>query len=132
MVDLFEKITLFENRALTATYQARADGGFDVRLEAEVKKVQADSEGRQTEVSADDWIEVGALARPARGRSYGKTLYRERMRMASGRHVFEFIVAEPPDQVGIDPFALLIDRIPDDNTRRAREKSAETTVSPAP
>ena len=126
--DLFEKITLFENRALTATYSPRSDGTFTVQLEVEIKKVQADSEGRQTEVPADDWIEIGAFAKPAKGTTYGKTLYRERLKMTSGRHSFEWIVDEPPDQIGVDPFSLLVDRIPGDNTRRAKRTESTAAV----
>lgn len=118
--DLFEHITLFENRALAATYQQRSDGKFDVQLEFEVKKVQADSEGAQTEVPANDWIEVGAFAKPQPGCKYGATLHRERMKLTSGRQTVEFVTDQLPDQVGVDPFSLLIDRIPDDNMKRPK------------
>jgi hypothetical protein len=30
---------------------------------------------------------------------------------------FKFVTASLPDKAGVDPFALLIDRIPDDNTK---------------
>ncbi len=124
LADLFEKITLFENRTLAATYSERPDGKFDVQLEVEIKKMQADEEGQQTEVPADDWIEVGALSKPAKGKKYGGTLHRERLKMISGKHTFAFVVDEVPDKVGVDPFSLLIDRIPDDNVKRPKQATA--------
>ena len=37
--------------------------------------------------------------------------------MKSGPGTYTFTVDERPDKAGIDPFLLLIDRIPDDNTK---------------
>ena len=37
--------------------------------------------------------------------------------MTSGQKTYTFTVNEPPDKAGIDPFLLLIDRVPDDNTK---------------
>ena len=64
-----------------------------------------------------DWIEIGAFAKPPKGKKYGKTLYRERVLMKSGIGTYTFTVSELPDKAGIDPFAMLIDRIPDDNVK---------------
>ncbi len=121
LTDLFEQITLFENRTVAASYHERRDGKFDIRLEFEIKKVRADSEGMQTEIPADDWIDVGAFAKPEPGNKFGRTLHRERLRMQSGQRTVEFVVDELPDQVGVDPFSLLIDRIPDDNMKRPKK-----------
>ena len=46
--------------------------------------------------------------------------------MKSGQWTYTFTVDQQPDKAGIDPFALLIDRVPDDNT-----KSVELVSSPA-
>ena len=37
--------------------------------------------------------------------------------MKSGKCTFHFTVAELPEKAGIDPFLLLVDRQPDDNTK---------------
>ena len=57
------------------------------------------------------------FAKPPKGKKYGKTLYRDRVLMKSGEGAYTFTVDEAPDKAGIDPFLLLIDRIPDDNTK---------------
>jgi hypothetical protein len=115
--DLFSDITLFSNRALAANAARRPDGKYDVTIEVEAKKFKADDQGNETEVPVNDWIEVGAFAKPEKGKKYGKTLHRERIRMGPGKATYTFAVDQVPDKAGIDPFLLLIDRIPDDNMK---------------
>jgi hypothetical protein len=115
--DLFYDITLFSNRTLSATASKRADGKYDVTIHVDAKKFKADEKGEEHEVPVNDWIEIGAFAKPPHGKKYGKTLYRERILMKSGAATYTFTVDEAPDKAGIDPFLLLIDRIPDDNTK---------------
>jgi hypothetical protein len=83
----------------------------------DAKKFKADEKGEEHEVPVNDWIEIGAFAKPPHGKKYGKTLYRDRVLMKSGAATYTFSVDEAPDKAGIDPFLLLIDRIPDDNTK---------------
>jgi hypothetical protein len=115
--DLFYDITLFSNRTLSAAAKKRADGKYDVTIHVESKKFKADEKGEEREVPVSDWIEIGAFAKPPKGKKYGKTLYRERVLMKTGGGTYTFTVNEAPDKAGIDPFLLLIDRIPDDNTK---------------
>jgi ABC-2 type transport system permease protein len=115
--DLFDDITLFSNRTLSATAKKRADGKYDVTVHVDAKKFKADEKGEEREVPVNDWIEIGAFAKPPKGKKYGKTLYRDRVLMKSGPATYTFTVDETPDKAGIDPFLLLIDRMPDDNTK---------------
>jgi ABC-2 type transport system permease protein len=115
--DLLEEITLFSNRTLDATAHKRADGKYDVTLNVETHKFKADPKGNETEVPVNDWIEIGAFAKPEKGRKYGRTLYRDRVHVAGTHGAYTFTVSEPPDKAGVDPFNLLIDRIPDDNVK---------------
>ncbi len=116
--DLFEEITLYSNRTTQASYQKREDGKYEITITVESKKFKADEKGNETEVPVNDLIEIGAFAKPEAGKRYGKTLHRERVTVASGVQSFTFTVDEEPDKAGIDPFNLLIDRVPDDNVRR--------------
>jgi len=115
--DLFEEITLFSNRTLDATAHKRADGKYDVTIGVDTHKFKADPKGNETEVPINDWIEIGAFAKPDKGRKYGRTLYRDRVHMTGTHGTYTFTVSEPPDKAGVDPFNLLIDRIPDDNVK---------------
>ena len=116
--DLFEEITLFANRTKSASYEELENGKYKIRLEIECKKFRADEKGKETEVPVNDWIEIGAFAEPESGRRYGETLHRERMKITSEESNLEFVVDELPAKVGVDPFALLIDRMPKDNMKR--------------
>jgi ABC-2 type transport system permease protein len=122
--DLFEDITLFSNRTLDATAQKRPDGKFDVTINVESHKFKADPKGNETEVPVDDWIDIGAFAKPEKDRKYGKTLYRERVHVTQAHSTYTFVTTEVPDKAGIDPFLLLIDRVPDDNTMKVSLGSA--------
>ncbi|MGA2966992.1 MAG: M1 family aminopeptidase, partial [Terriglobales bacterium] len=122
--DLFEDITLFSNRTLDATAVKRLDGKYDITINVETHKYKADAKGNETEVALDDWIDIGAFAKPGKGRKYGKTLYRDRVHIASNKSTYTFTTAKMPDQAGVDPFLLLIDRIPDDNTKTVTLESA--------
>jgi aminopeptidase N len=113
--DLFYDITLFSNRALTATAHKRSDGKYDVTVEVETKKYKAGEKGNETEVPVNDWIEVGALAAPEKGKKYGKVLHRKRVHMTARKGTYTFTTDTLPDKAGIDPLLLLVDRVPDDN-----------------
>jgi aminopeptidase N len=135
--DLFEDITLFSNRTLQASAQKRPDGRYDVTIKVEAHKYKADAKGSETEVPVDDWIDIGAFAKPAKGKKYGDTLYRDRIHMTLNNSTYTFTTASLPDKAGIDPFALLIDRIPDDNMKSvtlatASNASASQKASAAP
>jgi ABC-2 type transport system permease protein len=125
--DLFEDITFFSNRALDATAVKRPDGKYDVTINVETHKYKADAKGNETEVPMDDWIDIGAFAKPEKGRKYGKTLYRDRVHIASNKSSYTFTTAELPDEAGVDPFLLLIDRVPEDNTKKVTLASASAT-----
>jgi aminopeptidase N len=124
--DLFEDIILFSNRTVDATAVKRPDGKYDVILKVESKKFRADAQGKETEIPLDDWIDIGAFAKPASGRKYGDTLYRKRLHITQQNSTFTFTTAQPPDTAGIDPFLLLIDRVPDDNVKSVTLASPPT------
>jgi len=115
--DLFDNITIFSNRTISTDAKKRPDGRYDVTIRVDARKFRADSAGAESEVPLNDFVEIGAFAKPEKGKKYGKTLYRERLLMHSGPASYTFIVNELPEKAGIDPFALLIDRIPDDNLK---------------
>ncbi len=121
LTDLFERITLFDNRATAATYRKLENGKFEVTLEFLTKKLVADAEGEETEIEMLDYVEVGAFAKPEAGSKYGKTLYRKRLQIEAGKHSHTFVTEEEPHEAGVDPFALLIDRVADDNLRRVKQ-----------
>jgi ABC-2 type transport system permease protein len=130
--DLFEDITIFSNRTLEATAQKRTDGKYAVTIKVEAQKYKADAKGNETEVSVNDYIDIGAFAKPEKNKKYGDTLYRQRVHITQKDSTFTFVTDLLPDKAGIDPFALLIDRIPDDNTKTViLKKSGPVSASQA-
>jgi hypothetical protein len=127
--DLFEDITLFSNRTLEATARKRNDGKYDVTIDVESHKFKADPKGNETEVPMDDWVDVGAFAKPEKDRKYGKTLHRELVHVTQARSTYTFVTDQLPEKAGIDPFLLLIDRVPDDNTKTVTLASGPSTSS---
>ena len=128
--DLFEDITLFSNRTVAATAVKRFDDKYDVTINVEARKFKADGKGNETEVPVDDWIDIGALAKPASDKLYGDTLYRRRVHITQHNSTFTFTVSELPDTAGIDPFSLLIDRVPDDNMKTVTLESSPAGAGP--
>jgi ABC-2 type transport system permease protein len=112
--DLFETITLYDNRALKAL--VRPNGGkFDVTLSVSVKKLRAGELGAETELPLDDLIAVGVYGEG------GKQLLLEKRRFTKAESELVLTVAEPPVKAGIDPLNELIDRRPNDNVTRVEK-----------
>ncbi len=108
--DLFEAITLYDNRMLSA--KARQSGEeWEVELEVMSKKYRASESGQETQVELDDWIEIGVLDED------GEFLYREKHRLSDETTTLTVTVGSKPQQAGVDPIVMLVDRNPDDNVR---------------
>jgi len=108
ITDLFETITLHENKALEATYTEVGDGKYKVNLTVNCKKLRADGLGQETEIALNDMIDIAVLGENG-------PLYQKRHRLTESEHSFEITVNELPVQAGIDPDCLLIDRNIKDN-----------------
>ncbi len=116
LTDLFESITLYENRALSARSRTSGDGRFSVRIEVEAAKFRSDGQGREESVPIDDWVDVGVFGeKGADTPPEGKVLILKRVKVSDSKQVFELVVDEKPLKAGIDPFNKLIDRSPENN-----------------
>ena len=124
--DMFERITLFENKVESATYQEQDDGTYLVRLETSSSKLYADGEGNETETSLDDWIDIGVFGeQEVDGRAEETVLLLEKRHLTDASGVFELVVDQKPVRAGIDPFNKLVDRNSDNNLRSVKEADAE-------
>jgi ABC-2 type transport system permease protein len=127
--DLFEQVTLYGNRVVAARAKPLSDGKYEIELEIDCHKFVADEKGNEAEVEMqNELVELGAFAAPAPKRRYGETLHRQSVRVNSGVSTHRFVVDQLPAEVGVDPFRLLIDRVPDDNVRKPElDKSGAAT-----
>jgi aminopeptidase N len=115
--DMFENITLYDNRAEEATAEALDDGRYRVALTVQSRKMRADGRGVETELPHSDWIEIGVYGREDED-GEEPFLYLEKHKLETGVNEIEVLVDGKPTRAGIDPRHLLIDRVPDDNTRK--------------
>ena len=108
--DLWRNVTLYDNRARSATYSQSPDGKYKVNLVVEAHKFRADAKGQDHPVPLSDFIDIGVTD------SQGKFLYLQKQKIEKEQNTFTITVDKPPAQAGIDPILKLIDRNPDDNT----------------
>jgi ABC-2 type transport system permease protein len=119
--DLFEDITLFNNRTTDATCKKLANGKYEVKIKTESQKFKADELGKETETPMNDYIEIGALAKAEKDKQ-PKVLYRQRVKVTQKNNEYTFIVNELPEEAGIDHTFQLIDRMPEDNVKDVEVK----------
>ncbi|HEX8361101.1 MAG TPA: M1 family aminopeptidase, partial [Longimicrobium sp.] len=110
--DLFESVTLYDNRTESATSRRLGPGRYEVELRIRARKVRADSLGTETEVPLDDRIEIGVF-----GPDKDVPLYLAKHRIRAGVQTVRVQVKEAPERAGIDPLHKLIDRAIEDNTK---------------
>ena len=118
--DLFYDITLFDNKTKEVSSKKLENGKYEVTIQVKSTKYKADELGKETETPVNDYMEIGAFAKPEKDKKYGKTLYRKLVRINKKDNSFTFTVDEAPDKAGIDPFSLLVDRMPKDNLKEIK------------
>ncbi len=115
ITDLFETITLYNNKATAATYTQTGPGRYRVTLTVDAQKLRADGKGSESPVPLHDWMDVGVFAKAAPGQDMGKPLFLEKRLVTQPHATFTLDVTGLPAKAGIDPYNKLIDRVPDDN-----------------
>ena len=113
---MLQTITLFSNRAATASYTRLEDGRYRVRLEVEARKLRSDGRGVEAEVPLDDWIDVGVFGAEER------TLYLGKHHLTEAVTSIEVVVDAEPRRAGIDPHNKLVDRDSEDNVISVHER----------
>jgi hypothetical protein len=115
--DWFENITIFDNRAVKATYAQLPYGKYQVQLSVESKKYRADGKGQEHQIPSNDLIDIGVVD------ASGRFLYLQKQKITEEHQDFSLTVDKLPVQAGIDPLIKLIDRNPDDNLTKVNKSS---------
>ncbi|WP_115530074.1 ABC transporter permease/M1 family aminopeptidase [Xanthomonas campestris] len=118
ITDLFEKITFYDNRVVSAQARKRPDGRYEVTVQTHAAKLQADGKGKEHAVPLDDWIEVAIYGKGAGKDAQAPVLYLQRQHITSAAPSFTVTVAGLPAEAGFDPDNKLIDRVPADNRKQ--------------
>ena len=117
--DTWEKITLYDNRFINATVKEAGNGYYDVSITISSKKFYADSTGKESVATMNDYIDIGIFAAESKnkdGRKQTNPLYLQKHKLTPGIKTITIRVKGKPIKAGIDPYNKLIDRIPDDST----------------
>jgi ABC-2 type transport system permease protein len=109
--DMFETITLFENKTREAVYVEKPSIGYEITLQVSCEKIRADSVGVETTISPQDWIDIGVYAGD-------RLIYLNKHLFTKKENTITVWVKERPTRAGIDPLHKLIDRHTNDNTIR--------------
>jgi len=117
VADLFERITLWDLKAKSATTRRLPDGRWETLLTVDAAKLYADGQGRETPTPLADVIDVGAFtARPGLAAfSRANVLAMERRPIRTGGQQVRIVTATRPAFVGVDPYNKYLDRNGDDN-----------------
>ena len=117
ITDLFEKITLYDVKAIGATARRRADGRYDVTLTVQAAKFHADGKGRETPAPMNETVNVGLFTAKPDAAGFGprQVIAFEKRPIRSGVQTLSFVTATAPRFAGVDPYDELIDRHSDDH-----------------
>ena len=132
--DMFETITLYDNKIVSFETHKLENGKYRVDIEFNISKYRTNKNGsvsysdnkpdslvyKSTEslssLPLEDYIDIGVFAREeVNGKSTVVELYLEKHKITSINNKISIIVNEKPYEVGIDPYIKLIDRNHDDN-----------------
>jgi ABC-2 type transport system permease protein len=114
--DLWQNVTLYDNRTRSAKYSQLPDAKYKVDLVVEAHKFRADAKGQDHTVSLNDFIDIGVQD------SQGRFLYLQKQKIEKEQNTFTITVDKLPAQAGIDPILKLIDRNPDDNVMKVEKQ----------
>ena len=98
--DGFNRIVLYDNKAISATSQKTADGKYKVTLDVQARKVQADGNGAETSMPLADYIEIGVFSGK---KDEEKPLYLKKEKFTEEHKTFVIVVDQLPTRAGIDP-----------------------------
>lgn len=116
--DMFETITLYENKVSKCSYSKNAEGKYVVKIDVESKKMKADSVGKMKDVAIADYIDIGIFGETTVGNEKQETeLFLKKYKIDKNKMTIEIIVDKEPVSCGIDPYNKLVDRTPDNNRK---------------
>jgi ABC-2 type transport system permease protein len=122
LTDTWQKITLYDNKVTEAKAVPTGNKNeYKVTFKVDAGKVWIDDKGNDIPAkNMNDYVDIGVFAANSNnkeGRSQVNPLYLKKYKLTMGQHTISVIVKGKPVNVGIDPYAKLIDRQPNDNMK---------------
>ena len=139
--DMFETITLYQNRVVSSESKKLDNGKYQVDIEFKVSKYRNDEKGKifygnekrdsisykteemkKTEYSVflADYIDIGIFGKDSEENEI--ELYLKKHKINSIYNKISIILDEEPVEVGIDPYNKLIDTNSEDNRKKIIEE----------
>ncbi len=117
VLDLLDRITVYDLKTTAAVTRKRSDGRFETLLTIKATKSHANGAGVETEAPLSDVIDVGVFdQRPGLGSFATKdVILKERRPIRSGEQVIRIVTTRKPAFAGVDPYNFYVDRNGDDN-----------------
>ena len=116
IADLFERITLYDLKMLSAETDETNEGKIQVTMTVSAAKFEAEGDGRETEREVDEYIDIALFSGdPEDVSGDTKVLYNQKHKLTNGENTITVTVEERPAYVGVDPFVKMIDRDSGDN-----------------
>lgn len=117
IMDLFDRITIYDLKAKTATVRALPGGEYETTLTVDAAKYYASGTGKETAAKLSDQIDIGLFEqKPEFGAFAAKdVVLLERRPVVSGVQTIRIVTKRKPAYAGIDPYNKYVDRNSDDN-----------------
>ncbi|WP_339812612.1 M1 family aminopeptidase [uncultured Imperialibacter sp.] len=113
ITDVFERVTLFDNKATYAFFKRLPDDRYEVSLTFSSKKYQMDSLGNEVKVPLYDWVDIGVYTKNSDGKV--ALTHLEKVHINSEENKIKIVVNELPIKAGVDPLNKFIDKNGADN-----------------
>jgi aminopeptidase N len=125
IVDLIEKITLWDLRVTGSEATERPDGKWQVRMNVRAKKLYSAGNGEEIEAPLDQPIDIGLFAADPDARAFSDkdVIALEKRPIKSGDQTIELVVDRKPAFVGVDPYLKLISRNTSNNVKSLGAKA---------
>jgi aminopeptidase N len=108
ITDLFETITIYDNKVVSARQKKLSENKYKVNLTIQVSKHHMDSLGIETPVSLRDWIDIGIYAKNEHGKD--ELIYLSKHKITEPITNLEIVVDRLPSKAAIDPRCIMIDK----------------------
>lgn len=140
--DMFETITLYDNKVKDVTSKKLPNGNYLVEIEFNVSKYRAGNKGNKIYKEADgktlsysgdkgkieslpmqDYVEVGVFGEPTKKGKYEieNELYNKKYKIDKINNKVQIEVKQKPIEVGVDPYNKLIDTDSEDNRMKIKK-----------
>ncbi|MCD4650635.1 MAG: hypothetical protein K8S56_02445 [Candidatus Cloacimonetes bacterium] len=127
LTDMFEKITIFDNSIESAEYVKLESGRYEVTVNFKIEKTYADSFGKPSKVTPNDYIDVVVYAKKfVNGKETDKPVYNKKHLFTETETELKITVDTKPVKVGLDPSYKIVDRSIYNNSRKVKKVEITT------